>query len=176
MLESREKTAFWIVCVLACFGSSQESCAFVSHPHGVSRTRCSYVYDYTTMWSAPDDKDNYIDAIIETETDDSSSLALPRRRKRDVLRDFLKSITELSLMDYKWRSSLFKETEADRRIEESLARMRGEDASYVRPMDAKDEKIGPLVGVFASHSSYFHSVTHFCFVSNDKRDVPSEWL
>lgn len=64
-----------------------------------------------------------------------------------MLRDAFKSITELSLMDYKWRSSLFKETEADRRVEESLARMRGEDPSYVRPMDATDEKIGPLVGL-----------------------------
>lgn len=29
-------------------------------------------------------------------------------------------------------------------MEESVARMMGEDASYVRPMDAGDEKIGPL--------------------------------
>ena len=158
MPESRERIAFLILCILA-WSANQESCAFVSHPHsGMSKTTtCSY---YTTMWSAPDDKDNYIDAVIETE-EDSSSLSLPRRRKRDMLRDFFKSITELSLMDYKWRSSIFKETEADRRIEESLARMRGEDASYVRPMDATDEKIGPLVGFLASETSHVLSVPHF---------------
>jgi len=30
-------------------------------------------------------------------------------------------------------------------VEESIARMMGEEAAYVRPMDAGDEKIGPLV-------------------------------
>lgn len=49
----------------------------------------------------------------------------------------------MSLQDYYWRSDLFKKTEADRRVEESLARMMGEDAAYVRPMDAGD-KMGPL--------------------------------
>ena len=39
----------------------------------------------------------------------------------------------------------FKKTEADRQVEESYARMMGEDATYVRPMDATDDKIGPLV-------------------------------
>lgn len=40
---------------------------------------------------------------------------------------------------------MFKSSEADRKVEESLARMMGEEASYLRPMDAGDEKIGPLV-------------------------------
>jgi hypothetical protein len=62
----------------------------------------------------------------------------------DKIRDAFKRLTELSLKDYKWRSSVFKSNEADRLMEKSLARMRGEDASYVRPMDAADEKIGPL--------------------------------
>lgn len=63
----------------------------------------------------------------------------------ECLRGAFKSLTQLSLEDYKWRSSVFKETEANRRLDESIARMLGEDASYVRPMDASDEKIGPLV-------------------------------
>jgi hypothetical protein len=48
-------------------------------------------------------------------------------------------------LDYQWRSDFFKRSEADRRVEESLARMMGEEASYLRPMDAGDEKIGPMV-------------------------------
>jgi hypothetical protein len=51
-------------------------------------------------------------------------------------------------MDYQWRSDFFKRSEADRRVEESLARMMGEEASYLRPMDAGDEKIGPMVSTF----------------------------
>ena len=55
----------------------------------------------------------------------------------------MRRLANLSLQDYYWRSDLFKKTEADRRVEESLARMMGEDAAYVRPMDAGD-KMGPL--------------------------------
>lgn len=62
----------------------------------------------------------------------------------DAARDAFKRVTELALKDYQWRSSVFKSNEADRLMEQSLARMRGEDASYVRPMDATDEKLGPL--------------------------------
>ena len=56
-------------------------------------------------------------------------------------------LAELSLKDYDWRSSIFKSKEADRRVEESLARMMGDQPAYVRPMDASDENIGPLVSV-----------------------------
>jgi len=65
-------------------------------------------------------------------------------RKRDLIRSLLRRLANLSLQDYSWRSNFFKKTEADRRVEESLARMMGEDAAYVRPMDAADDKIGPL--------------------------------
>lgn len=63
----------------------------------------------------------------------------------EVKNSSLLRLAELSLEDYKWRSSLFKSTEADRKVEESLARMMGDEAAYVRPMDASEEKIGPLV-------------------------------
>lgn len=53
-------------------------------------------------------------------------------------------LAQLSLQDYEWRVNFFKDKEADRQVEESLARMMGEEASYVRPMDASDSKIGPL--------------------------------
>ena len=54
-------------------------------------------------------------------------------------------LAELSLKDYDWRSSVFKSEEADRKVEESLARMMGDEPAYVRPMDATEEKRGPLV-------------------------------
>jgi hypothetical protein len=64
-------------------------------------------------------------------------------KKRDLIRSLFRRLANLSLQDYYWRSDLFKKTEADRRVEESLARMMGEDPAYVRPMDAGD-KMGPL--------------------------------
>jgi hypothetical protein len=66
-----------------------------------------------------------------------------RLKKRDLIRSLFRRLANLSLQDYYWRSDLFKKTEADRRVEESLARMMGEDPAYVRPMDAGD-KMGPL--------------------------------
>lgn len=62
-----------------------------------------------------------------------------------MIRNLLKRLANLSLQDYYWRSDFFKKTEADRQLEQSLARMMGEEAAYVRPMDAGEEKIGPLV-------------------------------
>lgn len=70
--------------------------------------------------------------------------------EQDKTGDWAKSpnllrLAELSLKDYNWRVSFFKNSEADRKVEESLARMMGDEPSYVRPMDASEEKIGPLV-------------------------------
>jgi len=72
-------------------------------------------------------------------------IAQTRIRKRDLIKSLFKRIANLSLQDYYWRSDIFKKTEADRRVEESLAIMMGEEPAYVRPMDASDSKIGPLV-------------------------------
>lgn len=63
----------------------------------------------------------------------------------DSVRRGLRRLAQLSLEDYEWRMSLFKEKEADRKMEESLAIMMGGEADYVRPMDAGESKIGPLV-------------------------------
>jgi len=104
------------------------------------------------------DENKIIDVIIEeeiaaveaaessssTESSDLTPAERTRRRKRDVIRNVLRRLADLSLRDYQWRSSLFKSTEADRQVEESLARMMGEEAAYLRPMDASDEKRGPL--------------------------------
>jgi len=66
-------------------------------------------------------------------------------RNQDLIRILFKKLANLSLQDYYWRSDYFKTSEADRQVEESIARMMGEEAAYVRPMNAGDEKIGPLV-------------------------------
>lgn len=72
----------------------------------------------------------------------------PQRSSGDLLRleksSGLLRLAQLSLQDYEWRNGFFKNREADRRVEESLARMMGDEASYVRPMDASEKTIGPL--------------------------------
>jgi len=71
-----------------------------------------------------------------------------KRQDGDLLRleknSSLLRLAKLSLQDYEWRNGFFKNREADRRVEESLARMMGDEASYVRPMDANEKYIGPL--------------------------------
>jgi len=99
-----------------------------------------------------EDKEEAIDAVVigeeeenKKEEEEPSQLSIDEKtRKRDVLKDIFQSLTSLSLQDYKWRSSVFKQNEAERKMEESVARMMGESPSYVRPMDASDETIGPL--------------------------------
>lgn len=60
------------------------------------------------------------------------------------VQDTLRYLAELSLKDYQWRADIFKAKEAERMMEQSLARVRGNDPNYVRPMDADDQTIGPL--------------------------------
>lgn len=76
---------------------------------------------------------------------------------RDRVRETVQTLAELSLEDYKWRSSVFKRNEADRQMEQSLAIMQGKDPSYVRPMDANN--LGPLVSLSYCGSS---SVFQYC--------------
>lgn len=84
-----------------------------------------------------------------------------RLRKRDLIRTLIKKLANLSLQDYYWRSDYFKKNEADRQVEESLARMMGEEAAYVRPMDASEEKRGPLVRRNLSQKYYRWFFSHF---------------
>ena len=74
-----------------------------------------------------------------------------------MTRAIIRRLANLSLQDYKWRSDYFKKSEADRRVEESLARMIGDDPSYFRPMDASDSTIGPLVRL----NSYLFPTFHY---------------
>ena len=91
----------------------------------------------------------------------------------DLTRAIIRRLANLSLQDYKWRSDYFKKSEADRRVEESLARMIGDDPSYFRPMDASDSKIGPLVRITCSfllctypskHSLFLNTVSNHFFL------------
>ncbi|CAJ1896403.1 unnamed protein product [Cylindrotheca closterium] len=81
-------------------------------------------------------------------TQDSSDSDNPENDKNSegmgVKNKGLLRLAKLSLEDYQWRQALFKSSEAERKVEESLARMMGDEPSYVRPMDASSEKIGPL--------------------------------
>ena len=70
-----------------------------------------------------------------------------KKKDDDSIRRGLRRLAQLSLEDYDWRMSLFKEKEADRKVEEYMAGMMGDDAAYVRPMDASEKKIGPLVRI-----------------------------
>lgn len=60
----------------------------------------------------------------------------------NFFQDSLRKLAELSLKDYQWRSNVFKSNEADRLMEDSLARLQGKDPAYTRPMDAS--ALGPL--------------------------------
>mmetsp|Transcript_4777 Transcript_4777/g.5519 ORF Transcript_4777/g.5519 Transcript_4777/m.5519 type:complete len:426 (+) Transcript_4777:117-1394(+) len=91
------------------------------------------------MTSVQDDETN---TEAKRNTKESSSHSFQHRNLSDIIRDVTRGLAELSLKDYKWRSSLFKEMSAEQLLESSLARMRGESPSYVRPMDASE--LGPL--------------------------------
>jgi len=150
MAPRRGAARLWVAFVLLACSVGRQSVAFVPQP-ARSRTRCIR-QDYDIMWNAkktPND-DNVEQQERETpqqakQRDDiCETVKAAFANLHDMIRDAFKSLTELSLKDYQWRSSVFKSNEADRLMEQSLARMRGEDASYLRPMDAADEKIGPL--------------------------------
>ncbi|KAL3801012.1 hypothetical protein HJC23_002305 [Cyclotella cryptica] len=92
---------------------------------------------------------NIIDAVVEEKLAGLAELdkenTTTRIRKRDIFKQALRDLASLSLIDYKWRSDLFKKAEADRLEEEYISRMMGEEyASYARPMDADDQRRGPL--------------------------------
>jgi len=65
------------------------------------------------------------------------------RNFSNTARDLLKGLANLSLKDYDWRSTALQEKEAERQYEESIARLTGVDAPYIRPKDGGDD-MGPL--------------------------------
>ena len=87
-------------------------------------------------------KDKEQETNEQQEQEDNANIYKPRNFG-DIVREFIRNLAELSLKDYKWRSDIFKTMTADRFMEASLARMRGDDApGYYRPMDASEK--GPL--------------------------------
>jgi hypothetical protein len=126
MMTPRNRTYF-LLSVLAFLGSYQYGDSFASQSMLVSRTAVRSDLSKMRM-------------VNGTPPESDESEFVERKKNSSLLR-----LAQLSLEDYKWRLSVFKETEADRKVEESLARMMGDDATYIRPMDASETKIGPLV-------------------------------
>jgi len=80
----------------------------------------------------------------ETDTEETAKRQSPSVEP-NLFESVLSKLAELSLRDYSWRSNVFKSNEADRLERESLARMLGEDnPTYLRPMHASEENLGPL--------------------------------
>jgi hypothetical protein len=78
-----------------------------------------------------------------------------------LFRIIVQWFAELSLQDYQWRTNLFEKNEADRMIEESMARIRfgdenEENTSYIRPMDAPTP--GPLGQLERNAVSWLYDV------------------
>lgn len=117
-----------------------------------SRRRRTHQFSSVMLFgSSNSNEDNIIDVDVEEndtkETSgvvDSETTAETTSNQKGVVKTFVRQLANLSLMDYKWRSSVFKSNKADRHMEESVARMMGETATYVRPMDASEDTIGPL--------------------------------
>lgn len=103
-------------------------------------TSSTYLNSFRLFSSDSDD----IEKISSNVSPDVKNESIQTLKNQDLIRTLLKKLANLSLQDYYWRSDYFKKTEADRQVEESIARMMGEEASYLRPMDAGDGKIGPL--------------------------------
>jgi hypothetical protein len=84
----------------------------------------------------PKESSHERDGAVGTSISTTAERGSDNKSQADFLRSTLRRLAELSLEDYEWRSSVFKSNEADRMVELSIARMRGQDPLYVRPMDA----------------------------------------
>jgi len=168
---------FWHPPRQRCFASSTEYVPYFQ----ISRQRIYYM----RLMKSKADGDNIIDAVVIEDSESSpartkeqsqvvqstsSSSAIQKRKIdetsslekfKETCNKLLQRLAALSLEDYKWRSAIFKDRQAERQLDESLARMRGETASYVRPMYADEKNIGPLVSVFHHVPTLFHSLYYF---------------
>lgn len=61
-----------------------------------------------------------------------------------TINPIIKYLAQLSLYDYNWRMNIFQQYEASRSIDTSMASILGENVTYIRPMDAPTNIIGPL--------------------------------
>jgi hypothetical protein len=113
--------------------------SFLTFPYlHVGRVRTTTSFDmFQIKFSQDNDPtENEPDAM----TNNTSSLSTKTKKNPG-----LKRLAELSLQDYQWRINVWKSNQADRQIEQSLARLMGQENSwYIRPMDASEASIGPL--------------------------------
>ena len=101
----------------------------------------------------------------EDDPNPSTEEELRRNADENWATSTLRRLAQLSLEDYEWRSSVLKSKEADRKVDDVLARMMGEDPSYVRPMDAGDKKIGPLVSVISSPNKLWLCIIGYLYLT-----------
>ncbi|EJK76086.1 hypothetical protein THAOC_02170 [Thalassiosira oceanica] len=109
---------------------------------------------FSSSSSTNGDSNVIIDAVVEGKTaglargdgEVGGGVKEPRQRKRDMFKQALKDLSTLSLLDYKWRSALFKKNEAERQEEAWMAAMMGEEPAYARPMDASGKFTHELIG------------------------------
>mmetsp|Transcript_13010 Transcript_13010/g.30760 ORF Transcript_13010/g.30760 Transcript_13010/m.30760 type:complete len:432 (+) Transcript_13010:53-1348(+) len=121
---------------------------------------------FSSSSSTNGDSNVIIDAVVEGKTaglargdgEVGGGVKEPRQRKRDMFKQALKDLSTLSLLDYKWRSALFKKNEAERQEEAWMAAMMGEEPAYARPMDASDDARGPLGNAEKSAVQWLMSV------------------
>jgi hypothetical protein len=94
-----------------------------------------------------DDDDDNSNNYEANDDSSSSSWWTPRTiYNRDIFKNTLRKLASLSLMDYQWRSGIFKQVEAARLEEEYMAKIMGlhDGPAHIRPMDANDNVRGPL--------------------------------
>jgi len=84
-----------------------------------------------------------IDESVSTSESGEMAVGGSRKDLTASSRNLLKNLANLSLKDYDWRSAALQEKEAERQYEESIARLTGVDAPYIRPKDGGEE-MGPL--------------------------------
>ena len=159
-MTTRTKRIVYLVSVLAllspgeCFivapaPSNNHKRPFPCHD---DRKRKQSQHTQRLMTAANDEDDESTNSSLDTsitsntrkKTSPNASIYKPRNLG-DIFREFIRNLAELSLEDYKWRSGVFKAMTADRLLESSLARMRGDTSpGYYRPMDAPQQLVGPL--------------------------------
>jgi hypothetical protein len=132
-----------LVNILQCLLVAEQVSSFITvdttTTSGISQRRTLIVLSAAVKQIDEEEDSLKSDIISSNSSTDGTYVKLEKKNAG------LKRLAELSLQDYQWRSNLWKSKEADRQVEQSLARMMGEEnASYIRPMDASETSIGPL--------------------------------
>jgi len=125
------------------------SLALLNVYHNIFHTCVAFPFPVRTFesWSHLEKESNlYRPRTIRNNKaeEEDDKIAIYVNDKVEFFKSLLRKLAMLSLEDYKWRADKYKSNEADRMMEESIARIQGKEASYYRPMDAGEEKRGPL--------------------------------